>query len=185
MIVKTPGCTAGHVVQAPIECFDIVPTTLELAGVDLRHTQFGRSMLATQQGGAGDPDRAVFAEGGYDPHEPHCFEGVPGGYQDIGDNKQSLYYPKGALQQDHPHAVARCTMIRTATHKLIHRPGDVSELYDLVNDPAETVNHHDEPAYAAVQAGLERRLLDWFIHTSDVTPFERQNRDYPEGLRVP
>ncbi len=185
MIVKTPGCKAGHAVREPIECFDIVPTTLELAGVELRHTQFGRSMLPTQHGGAGDPDRAVFAEAGYGHHEPHCFEAVPGGFQDIGDNPKGNYYPKGRQQQDHPHSVTRCTMIRTATHKLVRRPDDVSELYDLLNDPAETVNQCDAPAYAAVQAGLERRLLDWYIRTSDVTPFARQNRNHPEGLLVP
>jgi hypothetical protein len=34
----------------------------------------------------------------------------------------------------------RCTMLRTATHKLVVRPGDVSELYDLVEDPGEQRN---------------------------------------------
>lgn len=182
MIVKTPCCRAGHVVREPIECFDILPTTLELAGIELGHTQFGRSMLATQQGAAGDPERAVFAEGGYGAHEPHCFEGA---LADIGNNPKQLYYPKGLLQQEQPHSAARCVMIRTRAHKLIRRPGDVSELYDLVNDPCETLNRHGDPDYAKIQSELEARLLDCYIHTSDVTPYERQNRDYPEGLRVP
>ena len=182
MIVKTPGCRAGHVVREPIECFDIVPTTLELAGIELGHTQFGRSMQACQQGANGDPDRAVFAEGGYGLHEPHCFEGA---LADIGTDPKRPYYPKGLLQQEHPLACARCTMIRTATHKLIRRPDDVSELYDLVRDPKEIVNHYGQPGYAKVQAELESRLLDWYIQTSDVTPFARQNRDYPKGLLVP
>jgi hypothetical protein len=76
-------------------------------------------------------------------------------------------------------------MIRAHAHKLVHRPGDVSELFDLVNDPCETLNHHGEPEYAKIQSELEARLLDWHIHTSDVTPYERQNRGYPEGLQAP
>jgi len=39
MIVRAPGNQAGHVVREPIECFDILPTTLELAGVKCGHTQ--------------------------------------------------------------------------------------------------------------------------------------------------
>jgi arylsulfatase A-like enzyme len=184
MIVKTPGNCAGHVVEAPIECFDIVPTTLELAGIPLKHTQFGQSMMATQCGSAGNSERAVFAEGGYDPHETHCYEGMPGGYQDIGDNSQNIYYPKGLQQQEQPLSSSRCTMIRTATHKLVRRPLDVSELYDLVKDPGETQNVYGTTDYAGVQADLEMRMLDWYIHTSDVVPFKRQNRNFPEGLLV-
>lgn len=182
LIVRTPECRAGHVVAEPVECQDIMPTTLELAGVECRHTHFARS-LASQLGGAsGDVARAVFAEGGYDVHEPHCFEGLPGGFQDVVGDPNGIYYPKGKQQQEHPESVCRCAMVRTATHKLVYRPGDVSELYDLVRDPQELTNLYGHTAYAAVQQQLERRLLDWYLHTSDVVPWQRDNRGFPQPL---
>ena len=182
MIVRTPGCAAGHVVRELVECFDILPTSLELAGVACRHTHFARSMTAQLAGGAGDPGRAVFAEGGYDPHEPHCYEGVPGGFQDIGDDPKTLYYPKGRQQQEHPESSVRCAMIRTASHKLVFRPKDVSEFYDLAADPQELHNRYDDPSLADVRRRLERRILEWYVHTSDVVPIDRQPRNFPPHL---
>ena len=47
--------------------------------------------------------------------------------------------------------------VRTRTHKATFELGSgAGELYDLVNDPAETVNRFDDPAYAAVR----RRMHD-------------------------
>lgn len=182
LIVRTPQCRAGHVVTVPVECFDIMPTTLDLAGVECRHTHFARSLLPQLAGAPGDADRAVFAEGGYDTHEPHCFEGVAGGFQDVMGDPNGIYYPKGRQQQEHPESVCRCAMIRTATHKFVHRPGDVSELYDLVRDPRELNNLYGQSACAAVQQRLERRLLDWYVHTSDVVPWTRKPRGFPQPL---
>lgn len=182
MIVRAPGCVKGHVVREPIECFDIMPTTLELAGVECRHTHYARSMMPQLRGAAGDPDRAAFAEGGYDLNEPHCFEGNRNLPSDIPQNPDAIYYPKGLQQQERPESSARCVMIRTATHKLIRRPTGVSELYDLAADPLELRNLYGRPAHEAVQRTLESRLLDWYVHTSDAVPFERQARGFPEDL---
>lgn len=181
MIVRVPGAARGHVVTEPIECFDIVPTTLELAGVTCRHTHFAQSMLPQLKGAAGDPDRAIYAEGGYDPTEMHCHEGT---LTDVGANTDHIYYPKGLLQQRHPASSVRCTMMRTQTHKLIVRPGDVSELYDLAVDPQELRNVHGRSSHAAIQQQLERRMLDWYVHTSDVVPFERQPRGFPDSVHA-
>ncbi len=70
-------------------------------------------------------------------------------------------------------------MIRTLDHKLIDRPGGVSELYDLRADPRECRNVHGEAAYAIVRGDLERQLLDWYIRTADVTPFAENPRGLP------
>ncbi len=179
MIVRTPGCSRGHVVREPIECFDIMPTTLELAGVKCGHTHFARSMMPQLAGAPGDPARDVFAEGGYDPHEPHCFEGRP---EDIGADRSGVYYPKGLQQQEHPESSARCAMIRSGSFKLIHRPLETSELDDLASDPMELNNVHEQPAYAGTRQLLERRILDWYIHTSDVVPFKRDNRGFSDPV---
>lgn len=128
------------------------------------------------QGAPGDPTRAVFAEGGYAFHEPHCFEGRQN--DAIFRDASHIYYPKGRLQQDYPESVCRAAMVRTSTHKLIHRPDGISELYDLLYDPRESRNlYGNHPS----QAALERRLLDWYLQTADVTPFAENQRGFPES----
>ena len=59
LIVRMPGGAQGHVVAEPVELFDIVPTTLELAGVEARHTHYARSLVPQLRGAVGDPARAL------------------------------------------------------------------------------------------------------------------------------
>lgn len=178
LVARVPGLARGHVVSEPVELFDIMATILELAEIPAQHTHFARSLVPQLGGAPGDRERAVFAEGGYDPHEPHAFEGRPESLAGFRDPSH-IYYPKGRLQQDRPESVCRCTMIRTRTHKLVRRPLGVSELYDLVADPRELRNVYGQPEYATVQHALEQRLLDWYVHTSDVVPFDENPRGLP------
>jgi len=179
MVVRAPGCSAGHVVGEPVECFDLMPTTLELAGVEPAHVHFARSMGPQLGGAPGDPDRAVFAEGGYDPQEAHCFECKPGDGAIC--DPAHIYYPKGRQQQERPESVSRATMIRTGSHKLVRRPGDVSELYDLERDPLELVNLYDRPDCAEVRRDLETRMLDWYVRTADAVPTNADPRGFTES----
>ena len=176
LLIRTPGGARGHVVREPVEAFDVMPTVLELAGLEARHTHFARSLVPQLQGAAGDPERAVFAEGGYDSHEPLAFEGRPesgGLFRDA----THIYYPKGLQQQEHPESVCRSTMARTADHKLVRRTTGAHELYDLRVDPLELRNRYGDPALADVRQALEGRMLDWYVHTSDIVGFE-----HPRGL---
>ncbi len=178
LIVRLPGGASGHVVQEPVELMDIFATVMGLAGIEARHTHFSRDLAQQLRGAAGDPERAVFAEGGYARHEPHCFEGDPRRDQ-FARNNLNIYYPKGYLQQAHPDSVGRATMLRTSDAKLVYRPAGDSELYDLRADPAELHNLYDLPEHAALQTRLEQRLLRWLTATSDVVPFDED----PRGLK--
>jgi choline-sulfatase len=180
LAIRLPGGRAGHVVDAPVELFDIMATAMDLAGIRPTHTHFARSLVAQLRGEDGDPDRAAFAEGGYDPHEPHCFEGRDAGPQ-AGRGPEMIYYRKGRLQQTHPQSVCRSFMVRTNTHKLIHRTADTCELYDMAGDPQELRNLHGRPEVAEVQRELEARLLRWLATTSDVTPVDEDPRGLPPG----
>jgi len=178
LIVRAPGNSSGHVVREQVELFDIMATIMELAGVEAEHTHFARSLVRQLHGERGDPDRAVFAEGGYDVHEPHCFEGRWAEY-DIPRTPRHIYWPKGLQQQEHPESVCRAVMIRTLDYKLIYRPAGLHELYDLRNDPRELRNVHSDPRYAGVRSELESRLLEWYVHTSDVVPRDENPRGLP------
>jgi choline-sulfatase len=180
LIVRMPGGAKGHVVEEPVELFDIVPTTLALAGVEAQHTHYAQSLIPQLHGAAGDPQRAVFTEGGYDLHEPHCFEGKPS--DGVARNPEGIYYPKGMQQQEQPESVCRAVMIRTQEHKLVWRPKGQSELYDLAEDLHELQNVFDREDYTQVQRDLERRLLEWQTRTGDVVPFEPRPRGFPPEL---
>jgi len=185
LLVRTPGGARGHVVTSPVQLFDIVPTFLDLAGINLTHVQFGVSQKdQILRGAPGDDGRAVFAEGGYATNEPRDFEGDPstGGT----GSRTAIYYPKLMQQQEHPLSVCRAASVRTLTHKLVFRtdPTDAdhdSELYDLVADPLELSNVYGNASYAAVQAALKEKLFLWFMQTSDVTPWLED----PRGGNMP
>lgn len=179
-IVRVPRMRSGHVVEEPIELFDLMATVLELAEVPARHTHFARSLVPQLQGEMGDPDRAAFAEGGYDLDEPHCFEGRPG-VGPLSSDDRGIYYPKGLLQQEHPESVGRAVMVRTAAHKLVYRQFGQCELYDLETDPHEVDNLYGTQAVMLIQRALEHRLLDWYLRTSDVVPWDAN----PRGLPLP
>ena len=178
LLIRAPGNAAGHTVEEQVELFDIMPTVLGLASVEAQHTHFAHSLESQLHGEPGDPGRAVYAEGGYDAHQPHCFEGRWGEYG-IPRSARHIYWPKGLQQQEHPESVCRATMIRTLEHKLVRRPGGVSELYDLNNDPRELQNVYDDPRFAEARTELEYRMIDWYIHTSDVTPWDEDPRGLP------
>jgi len=182
-VIKTPGGTNGHVVHEQVELFDQMATVLELAGIESEHTHFARSLVPQLHGASGDPERVVFAEGGYGLNEPHLLEGNPTRDGWASDPKQ-IYYPKLALNQSHPESVSRSVMIRTLSHKLVRRPeSGEHELYDLENDPMELTNLYNDDNYKSIQDDLERQLLDWCITTSDTAPFEQDMRGMPESSR--
>lgn len=173
LVIRTPGGAKGHRVRTLNEGFDVMSTVLELAGIKEEHTCFSRSLVPELMGGEGDSERAVFAEGGYNTNERHCFEGHEG--RCIPPEKQDpdyIYYPKWHLQQTDPESVCKATMIRTSGYKLIYRARGVSELYDLRADPYELHNLYRDEALKDVRDSLLMRLLSWLQDTSDTVPWD-------------
>jgi choline-sulfatase len=170
LIVRSPGNRAGHVVKEQVELFDLMPTMLELAGIRVEHDHFAQSLVPQLSGASGDSGRAVFADGGYNSREPHCFEGDPVRDAWFANNPESIYWPKARQQQEQPASVCRTTMMRTLEYKLVVRTDDTNELYDLKKDPHELHNVFDDPEYAATRRDMERRLLKWYVETADVVP---------------
>ncbi len=174
LLARVPGCRPGHVTREIVEQYDVMATCLDLAGIQARHTHFARSLLPQIGGQASDARRAAFAEGGYNINEPQCFEPLA-----QFTDPTNPYHPKVALQNEQPETITRTTMIRTPRHKLIYRPDDQSELYDLEADPRELHNVYGEESYGAVQGQLLQQVLDWYVRTSDVAPREHDPRSLP------
>jgi choline-sulfatase len=168
-IWRGPGISTGHRVTTPVELFDLMPTSMELADLPVSHPHFARSLLPQLRGAAGDTERAAFCEGGHGAANANLFgpDTLEGRILADTDN---MYYPPIACAHDHPEVDARTVTIQTVGHKLVYRPLDESELYDLRADPEELDNRYHDPACAAIRQALEKRILDWLIETGDVTP---------------
>lgn len=172
LIARVPDGVPGHTCASIVELFDVMATCLELADVEAQHTHFARSLMPQIHGGTGDPDRAAFAEGGYNIYEPQCFE-------DNITNPREIYYPKEHLEVTHPEMISRAAMVRTPTHKLILRPSGQSELYAYKDDPNELHNLYGDAAVATLQCELERRLAVWYLNTTGIAPFDKDQRGLP------
>ena len=50
----------------------------------------------------------------------------------------------------------------------------------MTSDPQELDNRYHDPALADIRRQLETQILEWYIDTSDVTPFVEDARGLPE-----
>ena len=82
-------------------------------------------------------------------------------------------------------AAGHLRMVRTHTHKLILRPSGQSELYAYQEDPNELNNLYGDAAVAAVQCALERRLAVWYLNTTGIAPFDKDQRGLPPYYPTP
>ena len=134
-----PSIKAGTVIDSCVENVDFGPTMLDFAGIKIPASMQGDSFKAHLETGM----------------EPEGW-------------KETAYYRywMHMVHHDNPAHVG----IRTKTHKLIYfygcnydggyqtPPG--WELYDLINDPHETVNLYHDPAHSDLVAKLKRQLAD-------------------------
>lgn len=175
LVVAGPGVREGLVCDDLVEMVDLLPTCLEIAGLEPAHTQFGRSLVPYLSGGADGLDRdAAYSEGGYAKGERHLMESGAGFPYDL----------KIAIQHEDDVAAGKCVAMRTREWTYVHRLYETDELYDRSADPRETTNLIERADLAPVVAGLRDRLLDWLFETSDVIPWETDPRN-PRVARPP
>jgi len=172
LILKIPGIERKNVIHDQlVQTIDIFPTIIHVAQINTQYTHFGKNLIPLLQGHLTKVRNAVFAEGGYNPREPQCFEPVitspelPG----IG-----IYYDKTNIPKEDRSTVARSAMIRTKLWKLIIRDQGKEELYDLMYDPNEANNLIDIYAYDKVKSDLKEQLLRWYLRTSDNADWKRE-----------
>lgn len=168
LVVAGPGVTEGGVAASMVELVDVLPTVLEIAGHEARHTHFGRSLVPTLADPAAPHRELAFAEGGFLRSERHLLEtsGPP-------------YQIKADLQRAHHVNAGKVASVRDQRHSYVHRLYEGPELYDLVDDPGETVNLAGSPEHAAIEARLRDAVLTWLLETSDVVPWDPDPRFEP------
>lgn len=165
LVMAGPGITPGNVAGGLVEMIDLLPTVLELAGVDAAHTHFGRSLVPLLVDGSRAHRAAAFSEGGFAIRE-----------EPLTESGSFPYDLKGAIQHDDPISVGRVIAMRTQEWTYVYRLYEQDELYDRRTDPGETVNRIDDPALADVITALREQVLAWAVDTADVIPFEADPR---------
>lgn len=178
VISRIPGGKENHSAHGMIELFDVMATCLELAGTRAAHTNFARSLMPQVRGGDGDPDRAAFAEGGYNVYEPQCFN-------IDNEDPDALYFPKEQLSIRHPETITRSAMVQTREYKLVSRPQGQSELYFFKDDPHALNNRYGEASAAAAQTEMQQRLLYWYQQTTGIAPNDKDQRGLPPYSPTP
>ena len=138
LIVQQPGGVgSGTVNSTLVSHVDLLPTMLELAGLDVPPIMEGQSIVPLLQGRE-IPEKSVVMEF----HRYEIEHDSWGGFQPI-----------------------RC--IVSGQHKLVINLLHTDELYDLEADPAEVHNLIDHPDYAEVRNALHDRMLDWMYEKRD------------------
>ena len=159
--------------------FDVMATALGWPASGPPTPTSPAAWCPSSAGPPGDPQRAVFAEGGYDPHEGHAFEGRPQSGA-LFRTPEHIYYPKGRLQQDVPLSVCRSAMVRTMTHRLVRARWGCPSCTTSARTPG-AAQRLQLLAARARAAELESRLLDWYVHTADVVPPDEHPRGVPSN----
>jgi len=161
LIVAWPGrLPQGQIDESMVNLVDIVPTLLQLQGLDIPGSMQGRPLPSVT---AAPPREATFAEygAGGPPFKLPDLAALP--------QPEGLKAAKASLQWRE--AEGRRKMVRTRRWKYIHDPmGDKDELYDMIEDPWELSNVVDDPAHRDVIADLRLQLLQWSIMTEDFQP---------------
>jgi uncharacterized sulfatase len=176
-IVRWPGTVnPGRVSDAMIEYVDVVPTFLDIAGIERPAILEGRSFLPVLAGTA-------------DAHKTHVF-----GLQTTrGINNGSDHYAIRSVRNERYRYIRNLTPEATfqnaatsdpvfkswleraaagdpdakrLVHNYQHRPAE--ELYDCQADPWNQNNRIDDPALAAVVTELRSRLEDWMTQQGDL-----------------
>ena len=142
LIVSWPGVVAqGRRYSGLTELTDIAPTLLEAAGQEVPERMQGTSLMNVLRGEAEVCGR---------------------------DNVYCEYYDAMPWHTD---PAAQVTMLRNDTYKLvIAHSSNQGELYDLSEDPGETINRYNNLAYLSVKMNLLEQLCNRMAQTVDPAP---------------
>ncbi len=164
--------------DAIAELVDFYATALDFAGVPSSHIHFGRSLRRNLKEHDFVNRKYAACEGGRIPEEVHCdeYHSFPPGVPETME-----YYPKMMAQSD-PIAHSKGIMFRGERYKYISRVSNQDELYDLQEDPQEMHNLIDDPAYKDIVREMQFDMLKWLEATSDIVPYEYDQRWTPEML---
>lgn len=171
-------------VKTTTQSFDIGETMMDLANINRTYVTFGTSLKDYLMNGETkvNEDKLAFSEGGF--YWPYMV--LPCGDDHLCDPK-SLYYPKNAEEQQfNGTGCPRVVAIRNVNYKIVYRGTngyDISEFYDLKNDPKELNNLFYNDSISQQLKDAKNRLMsnltNWYLLTADITPILTDPRGLP------
>lgn len=153
--------------HALVELVDIPATVAELAGFELDYTQFGKSLVHLLAAEETHRD-AVFCEGGRIHGETQAME--------LQHGPDSPYWPRLSTEHCEGPEHTKAVMVLSGSFKYIERLYEKSELYNLEEDPDELQNRIDDPQYAELIRSMRKRLLRFYMETTDFVPAKMDRR---------
>ena len=172
-IIKPPKNipVKSRVCNAMVELVDFSATVYALTGIEPGYSHFGKNLIPLLKGETETHRNAVFCEGGRLYGEEQAME------KESKQREGGLYWPRVSLQTtDEGPYHGKATMCRTHDFKYVRRLYEQDELYDLNKDPEELNNIIVDLAYKDILSDLKEKLLNWYVETCDVVPFEADNR---------
>ena len=161
LIVSCPDVMpAGAVDDSMVNLIDIVPTLLQLQGMEIPRSMQGKPLPTVTDRA---PRDAAFAEYGAG--------GAAFGPADLAQMPRPWGFATLIDSLRWREAEGRRKMVRTRAWKYVHDPmGDVDELYDLQADPWELTNVAGLSGKQSVLADMRLRLADWSVESEDSRP---------------
>ena len=160
LIMRWPKHTHARAKSdALLSSIDLVPTVLELIGVETPDRIQGRSFADLLSGDEHDGRDEVFAEVTW-----------PGMYRPMRAIRTLRYKYIRHFGPSLPHDVVPRAFVRYGTAEIENRYGSPmpeEELYDLRDDPHELNNCAERPSHDSIKQDLRKRLMCWMQDTDD------------------
>ena len=163
LVMKLPGAIkAGAKLDQMVSHVDLMPTILDACGLPAVENVDGRSFWALLTGGEYEPNKYIYTERNF--HED---------YDPMRSVRDERYkYIRNFSARPDRLTVAECEAMDSKTRVNLwlarsKRPRSLEELYDLANDPHETVNLADQAELARVKKRLRDELFRWMNATGD------------------
>ena len=151
--------------EAPVELVDLFPTLLQAAGLDAPAHINGQSLIDVAAGRTPAREDSYAEVGSLQPLPPG---GPRAALQDaLAGVSYDAPLSELPLVESGTFFLSRGRMIRTPEWKYAHYVDDISELYDLRNDPWELNNLAGKPEHRTQEESLRTRLLERSIKASD------------------
>jgi arylsulfatase len=148
-----------------VEQVDVMPTLLELCGLAIPFGCQGKSLGALLKGENDQHKDTVYAE----ICPPYYRNDYKTPEEFLAEWKRAQTTPGHPLRFTASYNVPgdHCRSMRTREWKYIWYASGFEELYDLKNDPGETVNLALKPANRARCSAMRLQLFEWAVRTQD------------------
>ncbi len=171
LIIRGPNIPTDRVRTDLVEHIDLTATSLALAGISIPQTMQSRDLFADnyadREAVFAARDRADETVDWIRSVRTTNFKFIRNGFPDRPYLQPNAYKDSKAIVQAmrRLHAAGELNAVQSL---IMASTRPLEELYNLDNDPDETVNLADDPDYQDTRIAMRRMLIDWQARTGDL-----------------